>query len=401
MRFRDTTSMIARIPGMVFLALSLLLASGCAVLPVRQEAPPIDYYSLTHIPTLGEEKPLDPDDIADLEPGERNTIEVSDRHNRAVVNITSITMSPLWLFGPAPSQGTGSGVIIDAAGVVVTNFHVVKNAEKLIVTLFDGTDYQAEIVGLDPENDLAVIRFDAPDYLPATIPLGSSEDLYVGQKVIALGNPFGLQRTLTTGVISGLKRPVQTQEGFIIKDLVQTDAAINPGNSGGPLLNSRGELIGINTMIISPSGGSIGIGFAIPIDSIQRIVPELLEHGAVVRGWIDIAPVPLYPRLARQLGAPTDWGILVSEVQPGGPAEESGLQGGNRNQYRNVGGMRLYLGGDVILSIDGNPVPTIADYLGALERSKPGEAVDVEVLRGTRRLSLRLVLSERPENLLW
>lgn len=334
MNLKITFRLSNRLLCLAVLSAITILMSSCRILPIRQGPPPVDYYSMVHIPTLIEERLLKPEDISNLEPEERNTIDIYYRHNRAVVNITSVILSPLWLFGPVPSEGTGSGVIVDAEGLVVTNFHVVKGAKQLIVTIFDGTSYEARTVGVDPENDLAVIGFTAPDYLSDTIPFGSSAELYVGQKVISLGNPFGLQRTLTTGVISGL-------------------------------------------------------------------IPELLEQGKVIRRWVAIVPIPLYPRLARHLGAPTDWGILVSEVEPGSPAAEVGLKGGYRDQYVNVAGIRVFLGGDVILSINGNPVPTFVDYLGALESSKPGQIVDVEVLRGSKRLSFRVVLTERPKNFPW
>ena len=224
---------------------------------------------------------------------EANNIAIYQRFNLAVVNITAVTIDYSWFLDPVPRAGTGSGTIIDHDGHVLTNYHVIKDARELTVTLANGDELIGSLVGVDPENDLAVIKIEPDGRQLSTMPLGRSEDLLVGQKVLAIGNPFGLSRTLTTGVVSGLGRPVSTDSGGIIQEMIQTDASINPGNSGGPLLNSRGEMIGINTTIISPSGGSVGIGFAVPIDTARRVLPELLAAGEVRRGWIEMRPVPL------------------------------------------------------------------------------------------------------------
>jgi S1-C subfamily serine protease len=261
-----------------------------------------------------------------VSPDEANNIDLYQRLNRAVVNITSVSYEYNWFLEPEPQQGTGSGSIIDAKGLVLTNYHVVKDAEQLSVTLADGQDYKGRIVGVDPENDLAVIQFDPKGARLTLMPLGSSTGLRVGQKVLAIGNPFGLERTLTTGIISGLGRPVKTQSGIVIREMIQTDASINPGNSGGPLLNAKGEMIGVNTMIYSPSGGSVGIGFAVPADTARRVVPDLIRYGKVQRGWIDIKPVQLFPRLVSYANLPVSEGILVSEVAPGSAAEKAGLK---------------------------------------------------------------------------
>jgi len=330
---------------------------------------------------------------------EANNIEIYDRLNKAVVNITSVTYSFNWFLEPVPQQGTGSGSIIDGKGYVLTNYHVVKGAEELSVTLADGANYKGRIVGVDPENDLAVLKFDPNGAPLSVIPLGTSDRLRVGQKVLAIGNPFGLDRTLTTGIISGLGRPVKTESGLVIREMIQTDASINPGNSGGPLLNSRGEMIGINTMIFSPSGGSVGIGFAVPVETAKRVVPDLIRFGKVQRGWIDITPVQLFPALVRYANLPVSQGILVSEVAPGSNAEKAGLRGG-REAVR-YGRSLIYLGGDIIVEVDKMPVTSLYDLLGALEDNKPGESVEVKILRDRKPISLTVKLSQRPQNLQW
>jgi S1-C subfamily serine protease len=316
-----------------------------------------------------------------------------------VVNVTSVSVKYNWFLQAVPQEGTGSGSILDAQGNVLTNYHVVKGAERLTVTLYEGSSFEARVIGTDPESDLAVVRFDPAGRQLDTIPLGASKSLVVGQKVIAVGNPFGLERTLTTGVVSGLRRPLQTPEGFIMRELIQTDAAINPGNSGGPLLNLKGEMIGINTMILAPAGGNIGIGFAIPVDTARRVIPDLLAYGVVKRGWIEIEPVPIFTALAARGGLPVTQGILVSRVVRGGNAEKAGLRGGSEDNYLVAGGRTVFLGGDIILSIDRLPVWTLMDLLGVLESTRPGQTVQVEVLRGGQKLSIPLALVERPRSM--
>ncbi len=326
---------------------------------------------------------------------EKENILVYKRSNEAVVNITSISFSYNWFLEPVPQEGTGSGSIIDASGIVITNYHVIKGAKELHITLFDGSDYRGEVIGVDPENDLALVKFDAQGRMLTTIPLGASGGLQVGQKVMAIGNPFALERTLTIGIVSGLGRPVKTREGIVIKEMIQTDASINPGNSGGPLLNSRGEMIGINTMIYSPSGGSVGIGFAVPVDTARRVIPELIEYGEVRRGWIDIKPVQLFPQLVRYARLQTDQGVLVSEVKPGGMAEQAGIRGGSKNRAVRAGRNIIYLGGDIIIEVDGTSIESLMDLYSALEDNKPGDIVEVTVLRGRAKKSLHITLSER------
>ncbi len=328
---------------------------------------------------------------------EANNIQIYEKLNEAVVNVTSVSFEYNWFLEPIPKEGTGSGSIIDQKGYVLTNYHVIKDAKELSITLADGSNYRGDIIGVDPENDLAVIKFDPEGRPLVTISLGSSANLRVGQKVLAIGNPFALDRTLTTGIVSGLGRPVRTDRGLVIKEMIQTDASINPGNSGGPLLNSKGEMIGINTMIYSPSGGSVGIGFAVPVNTAKRVLPDLLRYGKVQRGWIDIVPVQLFPALVRYADLNVSEGILVSEVEPGSNAEAAGLKGGGRAVR--YGRSIINLGGDIIVEVDGMPIATLMDLLGALEDNKPGETVEVKVIRGRRQQTLYVKLSTRPQTI--
>jgi S1-C subfamily serine protease len=345
------------------------------------------------------------DDVAyegDLTPDEKLNISVYDRYNRGVVNITTQVIGYNWFLEPVPAEGaSGSGSIIDIRGYILTNNHVVENAYKVYITLADGTQFEGEVIGTDPENDLSVIQFDPAGKDLVTIPFGNSGNLRIGQKVLAIGNPYGLERTLTVGVVSGLGRPLKNRAGLVMDNMIQTDASINPGNSGGPLLNSKGEMIGINTMIYSPSGGSVGIGFAVPVDTAKEIVPDLIKYGKVLRGWIDIVPVQLFPSLARYAGLSVSEGILVSRVIPGGNAESAGLQGGQRSRAVRSGNSVIYLGGDIIVEIDGKPVTSLASYYGALKNTRPGDSISVTILRDRKKMTLDVTLSERPDQYIW
>jgi len=345
-------------------------------------------------------------DSRELESGltdyEQRNIDVYRKKNTAVVNINTETLSLNWFLEPVPQDGgTGSGSIIDQRGYILTNYHVVKDAYKVHVSLYDGSRYEGQVVGKDPESDLAVIKFDPGDTRLNTISFGNSDRLRVGQLVLAIGNPFGYDRTLTTGIVSGLGRPVRTSRNLVIRDMIQTDASINPGNSGGPLLNTRGEMIGINTMIYSPSGGSVGIGFAVPVNTARRVVPELIDHGRVIRGWIDIVPVQLEPSIVRYGQLPVSKGIMVSKVTKGGNAEEAGIRGGDRSNPVRYGRSVIYFGGDIIVEIDGTKVASLADMFSALEDNRPGEEVKVVVLREGRRREISVTLSQRPEEIAW
>jgi S1-C subfamily serine protease len=337
---------------------------------------------------------------AELQPysqTEKENIAVYDQLNEAVVNITTETQAFNWFLEPVPQDGeSGSGSIIDTSGLVLTNNHVISKAVKVYINLADGSQIEGTVVGSDAENDLAVIRFKPPAGAALkTIPFGDSKNLKVGQKVLAIGNPFALERTLTVGIVSGLGRPIQTSRQNVIRDMIQTDASINPGNSGGPLIDANGKMIGINTMIYSPSGGSVGIGFSVPIDTAKRVVAELIKFGKVRRGWIDASLVQIFPRLVQYAKLPESSGMLVSRTRKSGLAEKAGLkQGSDPVRY---GSGVIYLGGDIIVAVDGFKVETLADLYSALEDNKPGEQVEVELLRGGKQVKLKITLADREE----
>ena len=325
---------------------------------------------------------------------ERNNISVYEKAADAVVNITSTAVQMDFFFNAFPSQGSGSGSIIDTRGHILTNHHVVANAQKLEVTLADESKWPAKLIGSDPDSDLAVIKIDAPRDKLRILPLGDSKSLRIGQKVLAIGNPFGLERTLTTGIISSLGRTIRSETGTLMEDIIQTDAAINPGNSGGPLLNSEGEIIGINSAIISPSGGSVGIGFAIPVNTSKRIYPELISKGYVTYPWIGATIQSLIPEVANYLKLKVERGALIAEVVKGGPAEKAGLRGGN--QKVQVGNTVVVVGGDVVVKADQQVVKTNDELIRYIREKKPGASIVLQVLRRGKTEDIRVVLGERP-----
>ncbi|MFP5263182.1 MAG: S1C family serine protease [Blastocatellia bacterium] len=341
---------------------------------------------------------IEPVAIADptVATDEQNNIEIYHALSPGVVNITNRGYQES-LFGAYPSEGSGSGSIIDERGYILTNYHVIQGATQLEVQV-ENDKYPAALVGTDRDNDLAVIKIDAPrDRRLTVVKLGTSQGLQVGQKVLAIGNPFGLQRTLTTGIISGLERPLRDPAARrTINGAIQTDAAINPGNSGGPLLNARGEMIGINTAIqANAGGGSIGIGFAVPVDIAKKIVPDLISKGYVTRPWLGVTTMPLNRRIARSLDLPVEEGIIIGDVYRGSGAAEAGLRGAVVRESI-FGGITLQQIGDVILTIEGQKVASTDDLQNALQDKKPGQTVRVELLRQGRRLTLPVRLSERP-----
>ncbi|GMO57046.1 MAG: trypsin-like peptidase domain-containing protein [Termitinemataceae bacterium] len=328
---------------------------------------------------------------------EKENIAVYEQLNEAVVNITTETQAYNWFLEPVPQDGTsGSGTIIDTRGLVLTNNHVIENAIKVFVNLADGTQIEGSVKGTDPENDLAVIEFKPPkDVDLKTIPFGDSENLKVGQKVLAIGNPFAFERTLSVGIVSGLGRPIQTSNRNIIRGMIQTDASINPGNSGGPLLDAQGKMIGVTTMIYSPSGGSVGIGFAVPVNTAKRVVSELITYGKMRRGWFDATLVQVFPALVRYAKLSVNSGMLVSRTTKNGLAEKAGLKQGN--DAVRYGSSVIYLGGDIITSVDGLKTDTLADLYSALEDNKGGDKIDVEVLRDGKTVKLKITLADRDE----
>ena len=329
---------------------------------------------------------------------ESENIEIYRRVSPGVVNITSTTLSFDFFFSAIPQQGSGSGSIIDAQGHILTNYHVIEEARQLEVTLLtEERKFEAKVVGIDPTNDLAVIKVDPANASLTRVPLGSSAHLRVGQKALAIGNPFGLQGTLTVGVISSLQRSIQDRSGRLIDDVIQTDAAINPGNSGGPLLNAQGELIGINTQIFSTSGGSIGIGFAVPVDTARRIIPDLISTGRVRRPFARLEGYRITPRLAQMLDLPVAQGILVARTTKGDSFSKAGIRGGRRT-YR-VGNRRLILGGDIIVEADSQTVDSIARLKRIVDNRRPGEAIELKIYRNGRPMTIAVTLLERPRYL--
>ena len=322
---------------------------------------------------------------------EQNNIAVYKRVLPSVVNITSNALVFNFFLGSVPQQGQGSGFILDKSGHVLTNYHVVENANRGVeVQLSNKHKYTAKVIGTDRTHDLALLQIDAPNLQPVT--LADSNDLSVGQKVYAIGNPFGLAGTMTRGIISSI-RSIRGAEGAPIEDAIQTDAAINPGNSGGPLLNSRGEVIGINTMIASNGAEqSSGIGFAIPVNTAKAVLSDLTRFGHVKRPSLGIVSFPIGPDLAEQMGLAADAGVLIQKVIPGGAAESAGLRGGNQQAY--LGNTPIMIGGDLIVAIDGQPISDPQDISAIMDHHQAGDTISVTILRGRRQMTLKLILGE-------
>jgi len=322
---------------------------------------------------------------------EQNNIAVYKRVLPSVVNITSTTLVFDFFYGTVPQQGQGSGFILDKAGHILTNFHVVDGANRGIeVMLYNKRRYPARVVGVDKVHDLALLQIDAPDLQPVT--LADSSQLNVGQKVYAIGNPFGLSGTMTRGIISSI-RSIRNADGAPIEDAIQTDAAINPGNSGGPLLNSSGEVIGINTMIASNGADqSSGIGFAIPINTAKAVLADLIRYGRVKRPSLGIVSYPIGPDLASQMGLAAESGVLIQRVLPGGAAERAGLRGGNEQAY--VGNQPIMIGGDLIIAIDGQQVTDPEDISALMDKHQAGDTISVKIVRGKKQMTLKLMLGE-------
>ena len=323
---------------------------------------------------------------------EQNNIEVYRTLSPGVVFIRSTSYARDFFGFVEPQEGSGSGSILDQQGNILTNHHVIQGAQRLSVSLGGQKEYQARVVGSDPDTDLAVIRLiDKPVGALTVVPLGDSDKLAVGQKVLAIGNPFGLDRTLTTGVISGLQRPIRARNGRLIEGAIQTDASINPGNSGGPLLDSRGRMIGINSQILSPSGTSAGVGFAVPVSIAKRIIPQLLQTGSVRRPKLGIGTRDV-STFRNQVDLPVEEGVLILQVARGGAAAAAGLRG---LQPTEDGDVEL---GDIIVGIDNEKIGNQDDLFRALDKHKIGDVVNVHVWRGGRRLSLPVRLMELPDS---
>jgi len=330
---------------------------------------------------------------AELTDEEAVNVRVYRQAAPAVANIVTRMVEYDFFFNPVPVEGAGSGFVIDSRGYILTNFHVVQEAQSIEATLGDQSRYAAKLIGADQRNDIALIKIEPRSRKLTVLPLGDSSALQVGQRALAIGNPFGFQSTLTTGVVSALGRTVQTGQTTFIDEAIQTDAAINRGNSGGPLLNSRGEVIGINTAIFTPSGTTAGIGFAIPINTAKLIAQDLINTGRVHRAFLGVEVRALSPGLAEALDLPVEEGLLIERVTPGGPAERAGLRGGNRAV---VAGMRrILIGGDVLVAIDGQKLATQLDLNMFMNKKRPGDVVTVTAYRGQKKMEVRVTLAER------
>jgi S1-C subfamily serine protease len=304
--------------------------------------------------------------------------------------------------GGGGGTASGSGFVIDHDGHVLTNAHVVDGATNIQVTLgnSDGADpVSAEVVGKDPSTDVALLKVNAPSDELHPLTLGNSADTQVGNPVVAIGNPFGLDRTVTSGIVSALQRQIKAPNGFTIDNVIQTDAAINPGNSGGPLINASGQVIGITSQIESPNGGgNVGIGFAIPINTVRNVVNQLLQNGTVQHAYLGISGTDLTPQIANALNLSVKSGALVQSVTPGGPADKAGIKGGDPGATMTVGGARIHPGGDAITAIDGKPVHSMTDVIDIVNAKQPGDTVQVSIVNGSQKRTVSVTMGNRPAN---
>jgi len=374
------------IVGSMLGATVILLVFAFVMIPPPSISPPEIIVSNGHGPsTVGEETPLslgkDLSLIQIFERAEAGVVRVNIQRSEEVVS----------------TNGVGSGFVFDKNGHIITNAHVVENSDKVVVTFLDGRSYNAEVIGIDPATDISVIRVDADSSLLKPLLIGDSSNLKVGMQVAAIGNPFGLSGSMTSGIVSALGRLLPQESGFSIPDVIQTDAAINPGNSGGPLLNSRGEVVGINTAIQSATGEFTGVGFAIPSNTIAKIVPKLISDGTYHHPWVGIAGRDINPDLAKVLHLTDARGFLIVNVVEGSPADKAGLKGSS--ETKEIDGIEYLIGGDVVLSVDGNVVRKIDDILIHLQRYKSvGDEMVLEILRDGRVTNIVVKLDERPDS---
>lgn len=326
---------------------------------------------------------------------EKINIDLYKQASPTVVNISSVVYAVDVFSNIIPEEGMGSGVILTPDGYILTNAHVVADAQKLEVMLLNGKTYKAKLIGGDVSRDVALIKIDVGDQKLPTITLGDSDHLQVGQMVYAIGNPFGLNSTLTTGVISSLGRTLKAENGRLMENIIQTDAAINPGNSGGPLLNSAGQLIGINTAIFSPSGSNAGIGFAIPVNSARRIAEDLISTGHVVRPYLGIEiGLEINPHVAEALKLPVKQGLMIARVLKNAPAEKAGLHGSGK--VIAVGNRQIPVGGDILVAYDGLPATSAERFMNYVESKRPGDTIQLKVNRNGEPLNIPVKLEERP-----
>jgi S1-C subfamily serine protease len=333
---------------------------------------------------------------AALTDDEAINVRVYRQASPAVANVLTKATEYDFFMDPVPIEGAGSGFVIDEKGYILTNYHVVQEAQSIEVVLGDQSRYPGKFVGADQRNDVALVKIDPKGKHLTALPLGDSSSLQVGQKVLAIGNPFGFQSTLTTGVVSALGRTVQTSQTTFIDEAIQTDAAINRGNSGGPLINSHGEVIGINSAIYTPSGTTAGIGFAIPINTAKRIAQDLITEGRVHLAYLGVQTLPVGGYLAEALDLPVQEGLLVEVAPKGGPAAAAGIHGGDRAAQ--AGMQRIIIGGDVIVAVEGQKVANSMDLNIALNRKRPGDTVTLTVYRGGKKMDIPVKLGERTGN---
>lgn len=374
------------IVGSMLGATVILLVFAFVMIPPPSISPPEIIVSNGHGPsTVGEETPLSLGKDLSL-------IQIFERAETGVVRVNIQRSEDV-----ATTNGVGSGFVFDKNGHIITNAHVVENSDKVVVTFLDGRSYNAEVIGIDPSTDISVIRVDADSSLLKPLLIGDSSNLKVGMQVAAIGNPFGLSGSMTSGIVSALGRLLPQESGFSIPDVIQTDAAINPGNSGGPLLNSRGEVVGINTAIQSATGEFTGVGFAIPSNTIAKIVPKLISDGIYHHPWVGIAGRDINPDLAKVLHLTDARGFLIVNVVEGSPADKAGLKGSS--ETKEIDGIEYLIGGDVVLSVDGNVVRKIDDILIHLQRYKSvGDEMVLEILRDGRVTNIVVKLDERPDS---
>jgi len=346
-----------------------------------------------HVPTAVKAvRPTEPAAATVLDATEAENVRIYKQASPAVANIVTRTVEYDFFFNAVPVEGAGSGFLIDTDGHILTNNHVIQGAQTIEVILGDASHHKAKLIGADTRNDIALIQIDAKGHSLATLTLGDSRNLLVGQRVLAIGNPFGFQSTLTTGVVSSLGRTVQTSESTFIDEAIQTDASINRGNSGGPLLNSHGEVIGINSAIYAPTGTTAGIGFAIPINTAKRVANDLITNGRVRRASLGCEGRALWPGLADALNIPAKQGILVERVTPGGPAAQAGIRGGSKVVVSGL--QELRIGGDVVVAVDGKEISNQMELNLLLNRAWPGDTMTLTVIRDGKKLTIPVKLGE-------
>ncbi|MGH9747484.1 MAG: S1C family serine protease [Candidatus Acidiferrales bacterium] len=371
------------------LAIGLIIGLGAYWLGSRYGKPAPASVDAVRLPAPASDNTLDA--------FEAENVRIYKQASPAVANVVTRTVEYDFFFNPVPVEGAGSGFVIDTDGHILTNYHVIQGAQTIEVTLGDRSRFKAKLIGVDTRNDLALVKIDPGTRKLTTLPLGDSRNLLVGQRVLAIGNPFGFQSTLTTGVVSSLGRTVQTGENTFIDEAIQTDAAINRGNSGGPLLNSHGEVIGINSAIYAPTGTTAGIGFAIPVNTARRVAEDLIKTGRVRRATLGVEGRSLWPGLAEALHLSVQQGILVERVTPGGPAAQAGIHGGTKSML--AGLQELRVGGDVLVAWDDKPLATQLDLNLLLNRAWPGDAVTLSVIRDGKKITLPVKLGEGHDTL--